>query len=650
MIAQSTIAKIIENINIVDVIGDFVTLKKRGVNYLGLCPFHNEKTPSFSVSPSKEIFKCFGCGKAGNAIHFLMEHEQFSYPEAIKYLGKKYHIEIEEKELTVKEIREKNERESLLIVSAFAQKHFSKNLYETKEGKTIAYSYFKERGFSEEIIKKFNLGYGLVEKDFFTKTALKNAYDIEFLEKTGLSIVKENYQFDRFAGRVIFPIQNISGHIIGFGGRILGTKNKKIAKYLNSPESEIYIKNKELYGIYFAKKTIVEKDKCLLVEGYTDVISLYQSGIENVVASSGTSLTIEQINLIRRFTKNITILYDSDKAGLKATFRAIDMILKSGMNANVLQLPENQDPDSFARELNSYDLKTFFKEKEQNFLNFKINLYKKINDTAKKSKFINNILASISAISDQILRSVYIKECSKLLEIKEEILYTEINKQKPDFKNYEQIEEKKNFEDEEQTLKITEEFSNKNLFEESEKEIIRLILKYHKHEIKITNINENQEEEKKIFTLISYIFKELIEDDFILETPIYKQIFDEFALLIQEDKEITESHFVHHQNEEINKTAIHLLSEKYELSNFWKRKQTFLETEEMKLKEIIIDVLLNYKLKRINFKLKEIDLKINKLQEEKEENFKFLDLFKEKIFLDELRSALSKQLEIVVLP
>jgi len=429
MIDHSTIDKIMQAAEITEVIGDFVSLKKRGVNYLGLCPFHNEKTPSFTVSPAKGIFKCFGCSRGGNTVNFVMEHEHLTYPEALKYLAKKYHIEVEEKEESPEEIRQKNERESMLILSGYAQKYFSRILTDNIQGQNIGLSYLKERGIRRDTIEKFQLGYSLDSRDAFTKEAGKNGYKKEFLVKTGLSIEKGENVYDRFWGRVMFPIHSLSGRVIGFGARTLKT-DPKAAKYLNSPESEIYHKSSSLYGIYFARQSLVKQDKCFMVEGYTDVISFVQSGIENVVASSGTALTEDQIRLIRRFTRNITIIYDGDPAGIKASLRGIDLILEQGMHVKVVSLPEGEDPDSFARSHNSSELLDFIDKNELDFITFKTKLLSEgtDNDPVKKANLISEVVRSVAMIPDQIERSVYLQECSRLMGVQEEILFTETAK------------------------------------------------------------------------------------------------------------------------------------------------------------------------------------------------------------------------------
>lgn len=430
MIDQPTIDRILDAANIVDVVSEFVTLRKRGINYVGLCPFHTDKTPSFYVSPAKNICKCFACGEGGTAVHFIMKHEQLNYFDALRYLAKKYNIEIQERELTDKEKQRKSDRESMLIVNSWAQQYFTTQLYEHVEGKTIGLRYFAERGFREDTIRKFQLGYSLDKRDALYKEATKNGYKKEFLEKTGLVIAYDNGGVnDRFRGRVIFPVHTLSGKVVAFGGRVL-KKDEKTAKYVNSPESEIYHKSNELYGIYFAKQAIVKEDRCFLVEGYTDVISMHQAGIENVVASSGTALTQGQIRLIHRFTSNITVLYDGDAAGIKAALRGIDLLLEDGMNVKVVLLPDGEDPDSFARKHNASQFSEFIKQSETDFIRFKTRLLLDDagNDPIKRSSLITDIIRTVAIIPDNIARSIYIRECSAMMEIDEQVLLNEVNK------------------------------------------------------------------------------------------------------------------------------------------------------------------------------------------------------------------------------
>lgn len=427
MISRSTIDRVFETARVEEVIGEFVQLKKAGSNFKGLSPFVDEKSPSFMVSPVKQIWKDFSTGKGGNAISFLMEHEHYTYPEAIKWLAKKYNIEIEETEQSSEEKAQMNERESMFLVSTYAKDYFHDIMLNSNKGKAIGLSYFKERGFRDDIIKTFELGYCLDEWDAFTKAALAKGYDLKYLASTGLTIVKENRQFDRFKGRVLFPIHSMSGRILGFGGRIL-TADKKAAKYLNSPESDIYHKSKILYGLFQAKKEIAKQDNCYLVEGYTDVISFHQSGIENVVASSGTALTSDQIRLVNRLTKNITVLFDGDAAGIRASIRGIDLILEQGMNVKVVQFPDGEDPDSFAKSHSNEELKKYLEDSAQDFINFKVSLLLKDsnNDPIKKAGVIRDIVMSISKIPDGIQREVYVQECARIMDISERVLFSEL--------------------------------------------------------------------------------------------------------------------------------------------------------------------------------------------------------------------------------
>ena len=432
MIDQVTIDRILDAAQIVDVVSEFVTLRKRGVNYVGLCPFHNEKTPSFSVSPAKGLCKCFSCGKGGNSVHFIMEHEQMSYYEALKYLAKKYNIEIKERELTNEEKQAQTTRESMFIVNNFARDYFQNILKNHVDGRSIGLAYFRQRGFRDDIIEKFQLGYCTESHDAMSQEALRKGYKKEFLVKTGICYETDDHRLrDRFWGRVIFPVHTLSGKVVAFGGRVLSTATKGVkVKYVNSPESEIYHKSNELYGIYFAKQAIVRQDRCFLVEGYTDVISMHQSGIENVVASSGTALTPGQIRLIHRFTNNITVLYDGDVAGIKASIRGIDMLLEEGMNIKVCLLPDGDDPDSFARKHNSEEFQAFIHEHEKDFIRFKTDLLMEDagRDPIKRAELISNIVRSISVIPEAIIRDVYIKECSQHLRIEEKLLVAEVAK------------------------------------------------------------------------------------------------------------------------------------------------------------------------------------------------------------------------------
>lgn len=601
MIPKHTIDQIFEAAIIEDVVGEFVVLKKRGVNLLGNCPFHNEKTPSFTVSPAKGIYKCFGCGKAGNSINFIMEHEHYTYPEALRYLANKYQIEVEELEETDEQKQSANEKESLFIVSNFAANYFQQQLHETQEGKSIGLSYFVERGFREDIIKKFQLGYNPDAWEAFTGEALKQGYQLEFLEKSGLTIVKDQKHFDRFKGRVMFPIHNLSGRVLGFGGRILKT-DPKAAKYVNSPESEIYYKSNVLYGIYFAKKDIISLDNCYLVEGYTDVISLHQAGVENVVASSGTSLTEGQIRLISRYTKNITILYDGDAAGIKASFRGIDMILKEGMNVRVVLFPEGEDPDSYAKKNSSSELTEYITKNAQDFIRFKTSvLITEVgNDPIKRTELIKDIVASISIIPDQIQRSVYIKECSSLLDIQENALINETNK----------LLRKKFTKNNNEELPITEEnytsFTEEEHTEDEtdiahwEDEVIRLLIAFGDQTIELEGLDEENKEQKHHVHISTYIISNMITDELVFENETYQTIFNEYVVCMNEDKTPTHQDFISHQNPDINSIAIDVLSHKYQISENWERHSIFVNKEENQLNLAVLNTIYAFKLSKLN--------------------------------------------------
>lgn len=596
MIPKHTIDQIFEAAIIEDVVGEFVVLKKRGVNLLGNCPFHNEKTPSFTVSPAKGIYKCFGCGKAGNSINFIMDHEHYTYPEALRYLANKYQIEIEELEETDEQKQAANEKESLFIVSNFAASYFQKQLHETQEGKSIGLSYFVERGFREDIIKKFQLGYNPDSWEAFTGEALQQGYKLEFLEKSGLTIVKEEKHFDRFKGRVMFPIHNLSGRVLGFGGRILKT-DPKAAKYVNSPESEIYHKSNVLYGIYFAKKDIIAKDNCYLVEGYTDVISLHQAGVENVVASSGTSLTEGQIRLISRFTNNITILYDGDAAGLKASFRGIDMILQEGLNVRVVLFPEGEDPDSFAKNNSSADLTKYITDQAQDFIRFKTSvLLKEVGtDPIKRAELIKDIVASISIIPDQIKRSVYIKECSSLLDIQENALINETNKllRKKFSKN--NNEELPVVEDNYTSFSDEQKHDDEGLeIEHWEKEVIRLLITYTNQILTLEIIDENKSEKVLDIPSDFYIITNINDDELSFENSLYQKIFNEYIQFVDKNLIPTHKDFVNHEDNDVRMLANEILLPKHLLAK-WSEKGIYVTTEEMQIKKAVVNSLYKFK-------------------------------------------------------
>ncbi len=615
MIDRPTIDRILDAAHIVEVVGEFVQLKKRGVNYLGLCPFHNEKTPSFTVSPSKEIFKCFGCGKVGNSVNFIMEHEHLTYPEALKYLAKKYHIEVIEKELSREELEKQNERESLLVVTTYAARQFTENLFNTDEGISVGLTYFRERGFRQDTIKKFELGYSFEKRDAFTKKALEDGYLQDYLVKTGLSIQNEDRTFDRFSGRVMFPIHSLSGQVLGFGGRILKT-DAKTAKYLNSPESEIYHKSRILYGMFQARKTISQEERCYLVEGYTDVMSLHEAGIENVVASSGTSLTQEQVKLIKRFTPNITILYDGDPAGIKASIRGIDIVLEEGMNVKIVLLPDGEDPDSYSKKVSNEEFRNFLYKNETDFIRFKTQLLmaEANNDPVMKANLIRDVVKSIAVIPDAINRTVYIKECSTVLEVAEPILYNEVNK----------LRAQKNFQDRNRypvaddlpvkPLPVIKQVKHEPVSYYSEREIIRLLLKFGSTEFeKVINREDGKEE---IITTADYIVKEITSDELDFNDRVCAKIFADFRFHAEQGLITGDSLFVKHEDPEISSLSADLLSDSHELSRIWKEKQTYVETEDMKLKEIVSDAVLKFKSDKINILRKEIMLQLEEAVKE----------------------------------
>ncbi len=646
MITKSTIDEIFNAAIIEEVVGDFVVLKKRGVNYLGNCPFHNEKTPSFTVSPAKGIYKCFGCGKAGNSVNFIMEHEHYSYPEALKYLANKYNIEIDEEEQTDEQKEAANERESLYIVSNYAAEYFKDQLHNSQQGKAIGLSYFKERGFREDIIEKFQLGYSPDEWDAFTSKALKEGYNIDFLEKSGLTILKESKHFDRFKGRVMFPIHNLSGRVLGFGGRILKT-DPKAAKYLNSPESEIYHKSNVLYGIYFAKKAINQEENCYLVEGYTDVISLHQSGVENVVASSGTSLTEGQIRLIKRFTENITILYDGDAAGLKASFRGIDMILQEGMNVRVVLFPDGEDPDSYAKNHSSSELTDYITQNAQDFIRFKtaVLIEEVGNDPIKKAELVKEIVTSISVIPDQIKRAVYTQECSALLDIPEQALINETNKilRKNFSKKTNQeipiVDEGYSFTEEKK------EESLGNDVEHWEFEIIRLLLMYGDRAIEVDVLDDDEKLQKHDVAVCVYIISSISDDGLTFENPTFQQCFNTYLEFLNEEKTPEHQTFINNENPQISKLAIDVLTDKYEVSQNWEKHSIIVRKEEHQLKVAVMNTVYAFKLSKLTQLIQEHQ---NQIKEADNDDDRMI-LMKEMIQYQNVKKQLADKLGRIIL-
>lgn len=699
MIDQPTIDRILDAANIVDVVSEFVTLRKRGINYVGLCPFHTDKTPSFYVSPAKNICKCFACGEGGTAVHFIMKHEQLNYFDALRYLAKKYNIEIQERELTEKEKQKKSDRESMLIVNSWAQQYFTTQLYEHVEGKTVGLRYFAERGFREDTIRKFQLGYSLDQRDALYKEATKSGYKKEFLEKTGLVIAYDNGGVnDRFRGRVIFPVHTLSGKVVAFGGRVL-KKDEKTAKYVNSPESEIYHKSNELYGIFFAKQAIVKADCCFLVEGYTDVISMHQAGIENVVASSGTALTQGQIRLIHRFTSNITVLYDGDAAGIKAALRGIDLLLEDGMNVKVVLLPDGEDPDSFARKHNASQFAEFIKQSETDFIRFKTRLLLDDagNDPIKRSSLITDIIRTVAIIPDNIARSIYIRECSSMMEIDEQVLLNEVNKIRlnkderqntqapPPQANISPIPEYTDIPSyQPYTGEITgeaesflppddnippppppEEYPSEETgpmevppmappppqpqmppqpkrspYEAYEVTLMKYIVRY--GEKVLFDYVDEETNEHIVMHVADYIRYDLERDDLTFYTPIFKSMLDEAAEKCKNEGFIANRYFLAHPDPNVSRLAANLISEKYQLSKYHSKYRE-LEQEEDKLDQLVIreiyaikDAYIIHQIKETQLAIKEAHLKGNEDQ--------VFELMKKLTHLNEIKNVLSKEL------
>ena len=634
MISRSTIDRVFESARVEEVIGEFVQLKKAGSNFKGLSPFVDEKSPSFMVSPVKQIWKDFSTGKGGNAISFLMEHEHYTYPEAIKWLAKKYNIEIEETEQSSEEKAQMNERESMFLVSTFAKDYFHDVMLNSNKGKAIGLSYFKERGFKDETIKTFELGYCLDEWDGFTKAALAKGYDLKYLASTGLTIVKENRQFDRFKGRVLFPIHSMSGRILGFGGRIL-TADKKAAKYLNSPESDIYHKSKILYGLFQAKKGIAKQDNCYLVEGYTDVISFHQSGIENVVASSGTALSADQISLVNRLTKNITVLFDGDAAGIRAAIRGIDLILEQGMNVRVVQFPDGEDPDSFAKSHSTEALKKYLEDASQDFINFKVSLLLKESNNypVKKAGVIREIVTSISKIPDGIQREVYVQECARIMEISERVLFSELAQiiTKGNFEkskaNRQQKSSQQDPNEPPSEYFLAQENAHMGLVKGGvssaavdqisilEKEIIRILLLFGNEETEfIEEVETADDTGKLIITSRKYnnnvsaeIYVHLQDDETEFTNTIFQEIYSEIIHQLNQFEKLDIDALVNHKNTDISAavTSILMDEEKHQLSN-WGSKNIEVKTALEILPKLVNDAVFNLRRVLIGKKIDEL--------------------------------------------
>jgi DNA primase len=635
LIDQQTIGRILDAADIVDVVGDYVSLKKRGVNYIGLCPFHNEKTPSFTVSPSKGICKCFGCGSGGNSVNFIMELENMSYPEALKHLARKYNIPIEEKELSDEEKQEKSKLESLRIVSDFAGKYFHDALLNSDEGAAVGLSYFKERRVDRSIIDKFQLGYCPSGGSVFTDAAQKNGYKIDALVELGLSKKGQYSTFDFFKGRVMFPIHNLSGHVIAFGGRTLKA-TKEVAKYFNSPESVLYHKSDVLYGIYQAKRAITQENKCYLVEGYTDVTSLHQVGIENVVASSGTALTPGQIRLIKRFTQDITILYDGDAAGIKAALKGIDLILEQGMNVRVVLLPEGEDPDSFSKSQSVSEFKNYIESQEKDFIHFKAELllHEAKNDPVKRAEATRSIVESISKVPDTFVRNEFVRTTADILSIKEEILNNEIRK-----KVFKQIEKANQTplslgKNEYVPQKQTQDYSDfgKTYFHEIETSLLKYLIKYPNNKLSV----EAELNEVKTVSCAQYLFDELMIDEINFANEIYNEIFLLAFEHYRVHKRLSQDFFVFHEKPYISKTCTDIIASKHQLSELYEKQNIDLQTEEDKLKYLLPNNIIIYKGRSLNKTAKELEQQINKLSEENDLD-KILELMAQ---LQRVKSAL----------
>lgn len=647
-IPREIVEQILQTARIEEVVSEFVTLKKRGANLIGCCPFHNEKTPSFNVNPARNIFKCFGCGKAGDSAKFLMEHEHLTYPEALRYLAKKYNIKIEEREATAEEIAAQTERERMFNINEFADKYFVDTLWNTEEGKTIGLEYFRERGFLNPIIEQFHLGYSPAKWDAFTEHAKQNGYSDELLEKIGLSIKGNKGLYDRYHGRVMFPIQNLTGKVIGFGGRILvNDPEKKSPKYQNSPESEIYDKKQTLYGIFQARSAIAKLDECILVEGYFDVLRMHQVGIENVVASSGTSLTIEQIRLVKRYTSNITMLYDGDAAGIHAAIRGTDMILAEGMNVRVVVLPPEHDPDTFAKDFPLDYVQNYLKTNAKDFIRFKTELLMKDaeNDPIKRGQMVRDIVETISVVPDSIFRISYVKECSRLLDMPEQTLINELNKLlRAKFKKSLGPEG-----DSVPEVNVVSEKQEEPIEEQlpagyyQERELVKQLLLYGS---KIITDEREEEDGTKILeqlTVAQFIIDDLKMNGFLFKDPINQKIFDIFDRAIDENNFPDNQFFVSNEDDGIANLAADLLSTPYRLDG-WKNKGIFVKTEEDVLKINALMSIERYKDLILEERCKQVEEKLKTATDEAD----ILILLKQKKNLDVLRTQINRELGIVI--
>ena len=638
MIDRATIDKIMDATNIVDVVGEFVTLRKAGVNYKGLCPFHDDKTPSFMVSPSKQICKCFACGEGGTAINFLMKHEQITYPEALRWLAKKYNIEIEERELTDEEKKEQSDRESMFIVNEWALQYFQDILKNDPDGIAIGKQYFRSRGIRDDIVEKFSLGFALPKRDALALAAQKAGYKAEFLEKTGLCIKGEKGLHDRYAGRVIFPWLNVSGRVVAFGGRLLDARTKGVQqKYVNSPDSEIYHKERELYGLYQAKKAIAKEDRVYMVEGYTDVLAMHQCGLENVVANSGTALSFHQIKLLRRFTQNITLLYDGDEAGIHAAMRGTDMLLSEGMNIKVLLLPDGDDPDSFARKHTAQEFRDYIEAHQTDFISFKTHLtVDSVTDPVKRSEAIAGIVKSISVIPDQILRSTYLSELSQRMGIKEQTLLNSMNGM-----IRKDIEEKEKERERDAARKesspqaaFDKEFALTSADAQIEKLLVKSIVRDGEKVI-YENV-ETEDGEKVNLTVAQYIAYDLGQDGLTFSDERYNQILQEAAAHSGEEGFKAEPYFMQHPDFAISSLATELAIDRHQLGKGFQLKE-----REGGLRQHVLHLVLDLRLDIIEKKMKEIQLQLRQVGGDMQRARQLLEQYKD---TQELRDALAKQL------
>lgn len=658
-IPEETKRAILDAARIDEVVGDFVILKKRGANYLGLCPFHQEKTPSFIVSPAKGIFKCFGCGKGGDSVSFLMEHEHFDYVEALRYLAHKYNIEIREQELTPEQLQKESDRESLYHITRFAAEYFVKNLWETEEGRAVGLSYFRERRFTDEMIRHFQLGYSSESWDGFTRTALKSGYDKKYLIESGLTIEKESTGklFDRFRGRVVFPIHSLSGRVLGFGGRIL-VNDKSKAKYVNSPESDIYHKSQVLYAIPFAKREIVSKDMVYMVEGYADVISMHQAGITNVVSSSGTSLTEEQIRILSHFTRNLTLLYDGDPAGIKASLRGIDMVLAKDMNVRVVLLPDGQDPDDYAKVHSTEEILRYLSENAVDFIRFKTRLLMREagTDPIRRAELIDNILTSISVVPDAIKRTVYIQECSRLLEIPETELLNKLNRI---FRNrfQKQVSRAASGEasvplppwtsPEQDPGSETDAYAYMMVLE---RELLRLLVNFGSSNTTQTYVDEEGNPMQQVSSISAYVVMELQQDGLSLSEPLHRELFSIFAEALSQGHIPALEDLMASDNLPLRNLVADLAANRFEISKVWEEKGILVRTEEndrSKLDAVVFQAVVNFKLGKLAEMLDRADKDL-KQAEEGEDEGKIWELLTRKKELDRLKMALSAMLRRVV--